>query len=94
MGEKSTAVNAWTQREIVRSVKRMAAQCESWMTLAELARKTSYPEASISARLRHLRKPENGGHEVGKRRRMGGDHACGFARKGLGVPDETVIGDS
>jgi hypothetical protein len=69
MSEKSATVNPWTQREIVRSVMRMAAQCESWMTLAELARKTSYPEASISAQLRHLRKPENGRHEVEKRRR-------------------------
>lgn len=59
----------WTQREIIRDVLRLAAQYESWLTLAELARKTNYPEASISAQLRHLRKPEYGAHEILKRRR-------------------------
>jgi hypothetical protein len=33
---------------------------EQWWTLAELARATGYPEASISARLRDLRKPKFG----------------------------------
>ena len=35
-----------------------------WWTLAELARATGYPEASISARLRDLRKPKFGGYTV------------------------------
>jgi hypothetical protein len=69
-GNETTQVGKrWTQREVVRAALRMAARYESWLTLAELARKTTYPEASISAQLRHLRKPENGGHEVVKRRR-------------------------
>ena len=40
-----------------------------WWTLAELHEKLKYPEASISAQLRHLRKPEFGSYEVEKRRR-------------------------
>ena len=36
----------------------------AWWTLAELARATGYPEASISARLRDLRKPKFGGFNV------------------------------
>jgi hypothetical protein len=39
------------------------------MTLEELERKTGFPPASISAQLRHLRKVENGGYLVEKRRR-------------------------
>jgi len=35
-----------------------------WHTLAEIAAATHDPEASISARLRDLRKPEFGGYEV------------------------------
>ena len=58
-----------TQLEIVRQVMLMAAQYDSWMTLEELARKTKFAEASISAQLRHLRKAEHGAFEVEKRRR-------------------------
>jgi hypothetical protein len=46
-----------------------------WMTLRELAELTNYGEASISAQLRHLRKPQFGGYIVDKRRR-------GLARNG------------
>ena len=35
-----------------------------WKTLAEISAKTGDPEASISAQLRHLRKPRFGGYEV------------------------------
>lgn len=38
-----------------------------WLTLRELARLTGYGEASISAQLRHLRKPQYGGFVVQKR---------------------------
>jgi hypothetical protein len=69
MNETTRVGKRWTQRGVVRAVLRMAARYETWLTLAELGRKTTYPEASISAQLRHLRKPENGGHEVEKRRR-------------------------
>jgi hypothetical protein len=40
-----------------------------WMTLREIADLTNYSEASISAQLRHLRKPRFGGYVVVKRRR-------------------------
>lgn len=38
----------------------------TWHTLDELARATGHPEASVSARLRDLRKPRHGGHTVEK----------------------------
>jgi hypothetical protein len=38
-----------------------ASQCDTWLTLEELAKLTHYPPASISAQLRHLRKQEFGG---------------------------------
>ena len=59
-----------TQREVLLEVLLCAARYDVWMTLEELAHKTFYPEASISAQLRHLRKPENGGFVVEKRRRL------------------------
>lgn len=60
-----------SQREIIRDVMLSAADCETWLTLGELRALTRYGEASISAQLRHLRKSENGGHEVVKRHREG-----------------------
>jgi hypothetical protein len=39
-----------------------------WWTLAGLADATGAPEASVSARLRDLRKPQFGGHHVERRR--------------------------
>lgn len=38
----------------------------AWRTLPEIARLTGDPEASISAQLRHLRKPRFGGHTVNR----------------------------
>jgi hypothetical protein len=46
-----------------------ARQCETWLTLDELAKLTHYPPASISAQLRHLRKPQYGAFLVEKRPR-------------------------
>jgi hypothetical protein len=43
-----------------------------WRTLAEIHQETGDPEASISAQLRHLRKPRFGGYVVNRRRRSGG----------------------
>jgi len=43
-----------------------------WRTLAEIAEATGDPPASVSAQLRHLRKPRFGAHRVEKRRRSGG----------------------
>jgi len=42
-----------------------------WRTLAEIAGALEYPEASVSAQLRHLRKPAFGAFVVEKRRRDG-----------------------
>ena len=59
-----------TQLQVLRGVLLLAAQYGSWMTLAELAHKTKFPEASISAQLRHMRKSQHGGYRVEKRRRQ------------------------
>ena len=42
-----------------------------WKTLAEIESATGDPQSSISAQLRHLRKPKFGGWVVDKRRREG-----------------------
>jgi hypothetical protein len=55
------------QREVIRDVMLSAGQCATWLTLDELAKLTHYPPASISAQLRHMRKPKNGSYEVVKR---------------------------
>jgi hypothetical protein len=41
----------------------------AWRTLREIAEATGDPEASVSAQLRHLRKPRFGSHTVERRRR-------------------------
>lgn len=43
-----------------------------WLTLSEIRHITGDPEASISAQIRHLRKPRFGGHVIEKRRRNDG----------------------
>ena len=43
-----------------------------WHTLHEIAMETGAPEASVSARLRDLRKPKFGAYNVEHRRRAGG----------------------
>ena len=58
-----------SQREVIRDVMLAAVDCDTWLTLGELRALTRYGEASISAQLRHLRKLENGGHDVSKQRR-------------------------
>ncbi|MGB6198951.1 MAG: hypothetical protein WA871_12335 [Candidatus Acidiferrales bacterium] len=60
-----------TQLENVRDIMLSAAECDAWLTLTEISRMTRYGEASISAQLRHLRKPVFGGFRVEKRRREG-----------------------
>src|SRR5437667_5201808 len=60
------------QRDVLRGVMLSARECETWLTLDELAKLTHYPPASISAQLRHLRKPEYGGFAVEKRPRTVG----------------------
>ena len=58
-----------SQRETLLDVLRLAGQYNSWMTLGELAGKTKFPPASISAQLRHLRKPKYGSWKIDKRQR-------------------------
>ena len=41
-----------------------------YMTLAEIESALQYPQASISADLRHLRKEAHGSYDVPKRRRV------------------------
>jgi hypothetical protein len=60
-----------TQREVVRDVMLSANECGAWLTLAELGAMTRYPETSISAQLRHLKKPQFGNYELEKRRGRG-----------------------
>lgn len=57
------------QREVVRDVMLLAAIYDVWMSLDELANKTRYPQPSISAQLRHLRKQQYGRFVLEKRRR-------------------------
>jgi hypothetical protein len=47
-----------------------------WRTLGEIRSATGDPESSISAQLRHLRKPRFGAYKIDKRRR-------GVGRRGL-----------
>ena len=45
-----------------------------WRTLGEIELATGDPQASISAQLRHLRKPRFGSHVVEKRNRGDAEH--------------------
>ena len=58
-----------TQRQVLCDVMLAAGQCGTWLTLQELAQLTCYGEASISAQLRNLRKPQFGGYVLEKRPR-------------------------
>lgn len=65
------------QRDVLCDVMLSAGSCETWLTLVELARMTRYGEASISAQLRHLRKPQYGAYTLEKRRREVAEVICG-----------------
>lgn len=58
-----------TQLDHIRNVMLAHARGGRWRTLRELEDETGYPGSSISAQLRHLRKPAHGAHNVRKRRR-------------------------
>ena len=74
------------QREVIRDVMLSAGQCATWLTLDELAKLTHYPPASISAQLRHMRKPRNGAYTVVKRcRTIEQGDARGRLRRGVGI---------
>jgi hypothetical protein len=75
-----------SQLDVLRDVMLSAASCGAWLTLEQLARTTNYPQASISAQLRHLRKQSHGGYCVAKRCRPA---AAGFLR---GVDDRGLHG--
>ena len=67
--QKSVPTRVPTQREILRDVMLSAAECDTWLTLRELSLLTRYGEASISAQLRHLRKPRYGAFVIAKQHR-------------------------
>jgi hypothetical protein len=61
-----------TQMEAIRDVLLRAADARddgAWLSLREIELLTHAPQASISAQLRHLRKPQFGAWVVEKRRR-------------------------
>lgn len=58
-----------TQLEVIRNLMLSAGRQGLWLTLEEIAAQTEFGEASISAQLRHLRKPRYGRFRVEKRRR-------------------------
>ena len=55
------------------AIKDFMLKTGKWWSLSELGRLLKFPEASISAQLRHLRKPEFGSYQVEKRRRIDAD---------------------
>lgn len=66
------------QRDRIRNVMLAASITNRWLTLGEMSETLEsvydcrFPEASISAQLRHLKRPENGGYCLEKRRRGAG----------------------
>ena len=56
-----------SQREVLLDLLRCAVVRDDWMTLDEMAKETSFPPASISAQLRHLRKPRYGAWTIERR---------------------------
>jgi hypothetical protein len=58
-----------TQLAAIRELMLRAGARGVWLSLGEIAEATEFAEASISAQLRHLRKPHHGTHRVEKRRR-------------------------
>lgn len=60
-----------------------------WRTLDEIAMATGDPAASVSAQLRHLRKPRFGSHVVDKRAR--GDRAVGLFEYRVTAPAVAVV---
>ncbi len=65
--EEAKPVQLRRQRGVIRDVMLSAGQCATWLTLDELTKLTHYPPASISAQLRHMRKPRFGAYTVVKR---------------------------
>jgi hypothetical protein len=59
-----------TQLKVIRELMLAHSLRNNWLTLGEIADVTEFGEASISAQLRHLRKPRYGRFRVEKRRRQ------------------------
>jgi hypothetical protein len=53
-----------------------------WRSLGDIREATGYPEASISARLRDLRKAKFGAHNLERRRTAGGPFEYRLASDG------------
>lgn len=66
---KKDANRVMTQHEVI---KGFMLNTGKWWTLQDLRYNLNYPESSISAQLRHLRKKEFGSYIVERRRRSGG----------------------
>jgi len=81
-----------TQVEVIRDVMLSASDCDTWLTLHEIAEMTRFGEASISAQLRHLRKPMFGGFRVQKRRRFGAGEVMVVRERR--IPSPRVGGDA
>lgn len=62
-----------TQLDAIRDLMLEVADRGKWLTLDEIAGITEFGEASVSAQLRHLRKPRHGRFRVEKRRRSDGE---------------------
>ena len=77
-----------TQLAAIRELMLRACARGVWLSLGEIAEATEFAEASISAQLRHLRKPHHGAHCVEKRRREAarGGAARGTIRDGRRGP--------
>src|SRR2546430_688021 len=67
-GNVSSGEEDETQLAAIRDLMQHAFARGVWLTLGEIADATEFAEASISAQLRHLRKPHHGGHPGRKRR--------------------------
>jgi hypothetical protein len=59
-----------TQLKAIRELMLAHSLRNNWLTLGQIADVTEFGEASISAQLRHLRKPRYGRFRVEKRRRQ------------------------
>jgi hypothetical protein len=64
----SDYIPARDDERLTKQIDRVFRVCSSGnpMTLSQISMKTGDPEASVSAQLRHLRKPKNGSHTVDK----------------------------
>lgn len=82
--------------DVLWAYERVTTAGGQWLTLAELSRLVEFdidrkvPEASISARLRDLRKPRNGGWQIERRRRgeTGGTWEYRLGQRGFYVEQE------